>query len=153
MLFHDLKIEIAVKNGLVARYYSELMYVAYDAPYCWLYFADQTKYKVESTLKFLLDNLPDAFLRCNRSTIINVFYYKEYSQQLAEIVMDDKKVFTLSRRSAPVFNAKRVYLSSHSLPVNNGYSCMGSCEIKSVFCRRKKTLNTNGLTIDGSQSQ
>jgi len=38
IIFHDLKMEILVETGVIARYYGELMYIIYDAPYCWLYF-------------------------------------------------------------------------------------------------------------------
>ena len=42
IVFHDQKMEIVVENGADARYYSEMMYVIYDAPYCNLHFSDNT---------------------------------------------------------------------------------------------------------------
>ena len=142
IIFHDLKMEISVKNGVVARYYGELMYIMYDAPYCWLYFADNTKYKIEATMRYLIDNLPEAFIRCNRSVILNVCYYREYRITLSEVVMDDNRVFTLSRFNSLRFNAMRTSLPRISPPCANCYTCTDECESRSVFCRRKKMKTT-----------
>jgi hypothetical protein len=52
--------EIPVKNGMVVYCYAELMYVIYDAPYCYLYFADNTNYFIQTSLQNMMDNLPET---------------------------------------------------------------------------------------------
>ena len=96
--------EIPVKNGADARYYGELMYVIYDAPYCKLSFVDNTNYTVETSLQSIIDNLPEAtFFKCNRSAVINICYYKGYRLKPPVIVTDDGKEFNLSRRNVKDF--------------------------------------------------
>ena len=60
--FHDLKMEIAEGTKVVSRFYGELMYIIYDAPYCRLYFNDTQKYQVKIALQFMSDNLPISFV-------------------------------------------------------------------------------------------
>ena len=50
IVFHDLKMEIILKSGFVARYYSELMYIVYSNLFCTFHFADNEKYTVEIKL-------------------------------------------------------------------------------------------------------
>ena len=142
IVFHDLKMEISVRDRVIARYYGELMYIIYDAPYCWLYFADNTKYNVEITMRHLIDNLPEAFIRCNRSVIFNVCYYREYRIALFEVEMVDSRVFILSRYNVLTFNERRTRLPRISPPYAKCYTCPeAECESRSTFCRRKKTEN------------
>ena len=103
IVFYDQKMEITVKNGMVVYCYGELMYVIYDAPYCYLYFADKTKYFIQVSLQYLMDNLPETtFFRCNRSAIINVGYYKGFRTKPPVVVIDDKE-FNLSRSNVKDF--------------------------------------------------
>ena len=111
IVFYDLKMEITDETKIVARCYSELMYIIYDTPYCWLHFTDTKKYKVEISLQYMIDNLPIAFIRCNRSVILNVCYFKEYDFTSLMIVMRDDTVFKLSRRNVKNFNTVRFKLS------------------------------------------
>ena len=138
IVFHDLKIEIADKTGFIVYYYGELMYIIYDAPYCWFYFADKTKYKIETTVQYLFDNLPEVFFRCNRSSIINISYYKKFLINMNKLVMDDGKIFTLSRNNAIKFNTKRISLPRITPPCLNCYSCKIECESMLAFCLKKK---------------
>ena len=41
--FYGSKLVLTTKTGEVARYYSDLMYVKFKAPYCWLYFSGGDK--------------------------------------------------------------------------------------------------------------
>ena len=107
IVFHDRKMEILVKTGIVVRHYDELMYIVYDAPYCWLHFNDK-KYMVETSLQLFMGNLPQGdFFQCNRSVIINTRYYKEYIRADALIVMEDHSEFDLARRRVMAFNRIR----------------------------------------------
>ena len=106
--FYDQKIEIALRTGFVARYYSELMYVVYEDLYCTFHFSDNEKYTVEASLKELENNLPEAeFVKCNRNTIVNLCHCRGYDKTISEIRMDDGEVFTLTRRNKTDFKAKR----------------------------------------------
>ena len=115
IVFHDQKIEIVLKTGFVARYYDELMYIVYKKLRCTLHFVDKEKYTVETTLKDMENNLPEAaFVKCNRTTIVNLCHCKGYDKTISEIRMDDGEAFTLSRRNKTDFNAKRKNLSTRS---------------------------------------
>jgi hypothetical protein len=140
IVFHDQKIEIAVENGADARFYGELMYVIYDAPYCKLYFSDNTDYKVETTLQSIMDKLPETtFFKCNRSVIINICYYKRYRIQPPVIVTDDGKEFKLSRRNVKNFEMVKADLPRISSSCPKCHTCkIEDCESRIVFCRRKK---------------
>jgi hypothetical protein len=137
--------EIAVENGADARYYGELVYVIYDAPYCNLHFSDNTDYKVETSLQAIMDNLPEAtFFRCNRSVIINICYYKRYRIQPPVIVIDDGKEFKLSRRNVKDFVMKKTDLPRISLSCPKCHTCkIEECERRIVFCRREKIYQEN----------
>ena len=107
IVFSDRKIEIPVKSGFVARNYDELMYIVYDGVYCYIHCTDK-KYRVETSLKYLKDNLPrDIFFECNRSAIINIRSIKEYNRFDAVIQMEDKSEFNLSRRRVKAFHQIR----------------------------------------------
>ena len=56
--FYDRKMLIPVKNGTITRYYGELMYIIFNKPYCELYFSGDTKYMIESSLQYMIENLP-----------------------------------------------------------------------------------------------
>ena len=139
IIFHDLKMEILVETGIIARYYGELMYVIYDAPYCWLHFTGKNRYRVVVTMKKLMDNLPNAsFFRCKRSTIFNVCYYKEYVMAKSMVVMEDGREFKLTRRNILNFNAMRNDISRISPPCTTCYTCTNKkCESRVTFCRQK----------------
>jgi len=138
IVFHDLKMEIIVKTGFVARYYGELMYIVYENNNCVLYFADNNIYIVESSLIYMMENLPEGvFVRSNRKTVLNICHCKEYDKTKSEIQMDNGKVFSLSRRNVTDFNAKRKSIRL-MCTCTNCFTCKNcECEIKSVFCRRK----------------
>jgi DNA-binding LytR/AlgR family response regulator len=140
ILFHDLKMQIPVGTGEVARYYSELMYVIYDASYCRLHFADKSKYTVEVSLQHMLDNLPESvFFLCNRSVILNTCYYREYQLSPPMIKMDDETVFSLSRRKISEFKKMKNKLARISPPCPgcNAYK-NEACKSSEVSCRPKK---------------
>ena len=139
IVFHDKKMEIPVRNGADARYYGELMYIIYDAPYCKLRFADNTNYIVETTLQSILDNLPEAaFFKCNRSVVVNICFYKGYRLTPPVIVIDDGKEFNLSRRNVNGFINMKNSLPRISPPCPKCYTCkIEECENRILFTRRK----------------
>ena len=131
IVFHDLKMEILIENGAIARYYSELMYVVHDAPYCWLHFTGKNRYRVAVSLRVMMNNLPEAsFMKCKRSGIINVCYYKEFDHAKSIVVMEDGREFKLTKRNVVNFNSKRSNMR-FSLPCEK-------CELLVYFCRKTK---------------
>ena len=89
------------------QYYDDIMYIVYDGVYCYLHCMDK-KYRIETSLKYLKDYLPkDVFFECNRSTIINISYIKEYNRLDAFILMEDNREFDLSRRRVKAFHQIR----------------------------------------------
>jgi hypothetical protein len=145
IVFHDQKMEIAVENGADVRYYGELMYIIYDAPYCNLYFSDNTDYKVETSLQTIMDNLPKTtFFRCNRSVIINICYYKKYRIQPPVIAIDDGKEFKLSRRNVKDFVKMKTDLPRILPSCPKCHTCkIEECESRIIFCRREKISPNN----------
>jgi len=113
--FHDRKIDIPIRTGFLARYYDDIMYIIYDGVYCYLHCSDK-EYRIEASLKYLMDYLPkEIFFECNRSTIINIHYIKEYNRLDAFILMDDNRYFGLSRRRVKAFHQIRM-LATKPLP-------------------------------------
>jgi len=141
IVFHDLKMEIRIETGVIARYYGELMYIVYDAPFCWLHFTGKNRYRVVVTMKSLMANLPDAsFFRCKRSVILNVCYYKEYNHTQSMVVMEDGREFKLTRINNVKFNKIRNNLPYHSPPCSRCYTCTDEkCESRVVFYSQKKS--------------
>ncbi len=150
IVFHDLKMEIPTETGEVAHFYGELMYVVYDRPYCWLHFTGNARYKIEASLKYLMDNLPqDAYIQCSRSVIFNICYYREYRKDPPVVIMDDGMAFNLSRRNVMDFKRQKNSLSRISPPCPGCYACMDEkCTGQAVFCRRKKARQNDGQVID-----
>lgn len=129
--FYQKKIEIAVANGETTYYYSDLMYIKYDEPYCWLHFIDGKKHKVEVSLKYLLENLPQRpFFRCNRAEVVNLCYYKGIQKEPPAIFLENEAKsdivkFRLSVRNISSFKSKKAGLTCISPPCrvhNNGNS-------------------------------
>ena len=115
--FYCKKMEISVIHGEITHYYSDLMYVKYNEPYCYLHFTDDTKHKVEISLKYLWGNLPmNLFFRCNRATIINICYYKRYQKRPPILVMEDDAEFRLSLRNIADFKKQKAIISCISPP-------------------------------------
>ena len=137
--------EIKTYNGVVARYYSDLMYVKYEDPYCWLFFADDDKYKVEVSIKYLFENLPQKpFFRCNRTSIINICYYAEFDKYLSQLIMDDGTKFELSFRKDEKFKTQKADLKRISPPCPLCVSCKNEkCSDFWLFC-----LSSNQKTED-----
>ena len=137
IVFHDLKMEILDDATTVARYYGELMYVIYEAPWCWLHFVDKTQYRVEVTLQYMMDNLPPAFVQCNRSVLLNLCYYREVDYILLMVRMDDGKEFNLARRRMKAFKETKNNLRRISPPCPSCYVCTHKeCESRVTFCKR-----------------
>ncbi len=138
-IFHDLKMEIPVKNGEVVRFYGEVKYIICNKPECDIYFADDAMYKVNATLKYMADHLPDAFFQCNKSVIINLHYYRE--REWNKVTMDDGKIFDLSVRRIAGFMQKKEELPRISPPCKPCYTCGDECSARASFCIRHKRKN------------
>jgi len=123
--FYRLKMEIPVKNGEISRYYSKLVYVEHDKPFCKFYFEnEEIVYMVEITIKRLMENLPPkVFFQCNRQTIINIGCYSEYCEKPPKIVMNNGKELNLSYRKIATFKKQKAELVGISPLCNRCYSC------------------------------
>ena len=140
IVFHDLKMEIRIETGVISRYYGELMYIIYDAPYCWLYFTGRNRYRIIVTMKSLMNNLPEAsFVRCKRSVILNVCYYKEYDHTKSMVIMEDDREFKLTQPNIMKFNTIRNKIPHNSPPCPRCYTCTEEkCESRMIFRQWKK---------------
>ena len=141
ILFRDRKMMIHTETGFVAHYYGELMYVLFDKPYCVLHFTGNSKYWVEVSLQYMIDNLPESgFMKCKRSAIINICYNKSFKKIGSEIVMEDGARIKLSKQN--IFDLKLIIkcLPNISPPCPVCHRCADhACESRLAFCRRKKT--------------
>ena len=137
--FCDRKMLIPLKNGTITRYYGELMYIMFNKPYCELYFIGDTKYMVENSLQYMIENLPrGGFIKCNRMAIVNICYHKIFCKNPPTIVMDNGQEFKLSRKNIKEFELLIKKASRLSPPCYACYSCDDNdCENQIVFCRRK----------------
>ena len=107
IVFHDGMMDMPVKTGYVVRPCSELMYITYDSPDCFLHFSDNV-IKVQTSLKYLMDNLPkEVFFLCDRPVVINMRYFNMYNRIERLITMNDGAKFALSRRRVRTFNSIR----------------------------------------------
>lgn len=144
--FYRRKMEISVENGVVARYYGDLMYAKYDDPYCWLHFSgDAKKYRVEVSLSYLLENLPhQPFFRCNRTDMINICHYAGYQENPAIVIMEDGAKFRLSFRHIALFKKQKAGLIRISPPCTPCYDCENkSCPDFGLFCIAPVTVSGN----------
>ena len=109
------------------------------------------KYVIDVSLQHIMDNLPDAaFIKCKRSVIINICYYRSYRKNPPMVVMDDGQKFNLSKKNMIEFEMMTKRIPRISPPCKACYSCTDiDCESQVVFCRRKKHSNTtNSTTMD-----
>ncbi|MDR1156111.1 MAG: LytTR family transcriptional regulator [Bacteroidales bacterium] len=129
--------EIPDGNGEVAHYYSELICVEYQKPYCWLDFKDGSKYKAEITIRQLLENLPGkAFYQCNRQSIINICHYRKYTENPPSVTMDNGKEFKISARNMLGFKKRKSGLTRISPPCKRCHTCgREDCPDYMIFCR------------------
>ena len=150
VLFYDRKMVIPIEIGIVTHYYGELMYILFDKPYCVLHFTGNTKYRVEVTLQSMIDNLPESgFIKCKRSAIINICYYKSFRKMGAEIVMEDGAKFKLSKQNVHDFKLIVRNLPNISPPCPACHSCKDNgCESRLAFCRRKKGAQHNNREME-----
>ena len=140
ILFHDRKMVIPIETGCVTHYYGELIYILFDKPYCVLYFTGNIKYRVETSLRYMMDNLPElGFMKCKRSVIINICYYKSFRKIVPEVVMEDGASFKLSRQNVLDFKMMIKCLPNMSPPCPACHICADNdCGSRLAFCRRKK---------------
>jgi len=98
--FYRNKIVMPIKNGEVASYYSDLMYIKYKDSYCWLFFSGGQKYSLDISLAELLKNLPQKpFFRCKRTEVVNLCYYSEFRENPAVLILEYGSEFSLSVRT------------------------------------------------------
>ena len=143
IVFHDLKMEIPADTGIAFHSYSELMYIIFDKPYCRLYFTGNAKYRVEVSLQCMLDNLPDAaFLKCKRSSVLNICHCQKLKKNPPLAVMPDGAEIRLTQQNVLKFKRMMDNLSCISPPCQGCYTCtIEKCENRMIFCRRERTGN------------
>ena len=137
VVFHRRKMEISKEKGIVARYYSELMYVRYTEPYCYLHFRDGVKYQLETTIDYLLKNLPkQPFFRCNRHEIINLCFFSEYKEEPFMVILEDGTGFKLSFRNVHAFKKQKTGMKCISPVCPHCSECNNeNCSDFWLFCQ------------------
>ena len=142
ILFYDRKALIQTETGYAAYYYGDLMYIVFDKPYCKFHFIDGVVCKIEISLQYLLDNLPAAFTKCKRSTIVNLCYIKNFrTKNPPKIIMVDNVGFKLSKQNVQEFELKISNMPRISPPCPACNDCMDvKCKSQVAFCRRNEFL-------------
>ena len=143
--FYRSKIVMPTKNGEVAHYYNDLMYIKYKDSYCWLFFSGGEKYTVDISLAELLKKLPQKpFFRCNRTEVVNLCYYSEFIENPAVVILEDGSEFSLSVRSNKGFKKKKDNLRYYSPPCRNCSDCKkGSCRDYWLFSNEPDSVNND----------
>jgi len=140
--FYRKMMEISVTNGEITYYYSDLMFVKYDEPYCILHFADSAKHRVEVSLNYLLENLPKKpFFRCNRTNIINICYYGRYQEKPPILFLKNGTQFILSVRKISDFKKQKANMDRISPPCPSCKVCNSkNCPDYNTFCISSKLM-------------
>ena len=146
--FFRRKIEIPTPRGGVVRFYSDLMYVKYEDPYCWLYFVNGEKFKADITLKDLLKGLPaQPFFQSSRKVIVNLCFYTDYYDKPGAIIMQDGETLELSVRNLPHFHKQKNSLKRISTPCQPCLCCESeTCSDHRLFCLTNDQLNEKNRT-------
>ena len=132
--------EVPTQTGEAIYLYSDLVFATYENLFIKLYFTDGMSYKVEMSVKQLLQNLPQrAFFLCSRNTIINVCRYRSYDALEYEILMDNGMKVNVSSRKMTAFRKHKYSLPTMSLPCANSDTCVNeNCPDRLLFCSPEK---------------
>ena len=138
--FKDRKMVIFTATGPVSQFYGDLMYIIFDKPDCLLHFSDDIIYRVEVPMKYIMEHLPEApFIKCRRSTIVNLCYFKSINKFSLELTMNNNEKIKLTKQNVNAIISKVGYLPRISPPCSICYSCDDvECDTQMVFCRRKE---------------
>jgi hypothetical protein len=115
--FYRWGIELDSKHETHFYFYSEIMYVIYDTPYCFIHCLNngiQEKYTLKTSLKKFASNFPAVFFQNNQRNIINTYYLRSIFEN--KIVMSDGKLFGLSRRHVSELKEHKIMLEK--IPCN-----------------------------------
>ena len=136
--FYDREMAISAKGDIHVRSYANLKYIKCDKPHCLLYFTGEEELEVEITLKELIDNLPKAgFMKCNRSSILNICYLKDLIRHSRLIEMKDGTKFKLSKKVMSDIQPLLKSAPRLSPRCHDCYTCTDeNCASQIVFCRR-----------------
>jgi len=134
--FYDRKMVLPVRTGIITRYYGELICVTYDKPYCVLHFAHNTKYMVDVSLQYLMDNLPSSvFIFGNRSSIINICYCRELNRSELFAIMENDIQIRMSKKNVLKFIWLMNNMPCISPPCPICYTCTNhECKNHAIFC-------------------
>ena len=132
--------EVRTEKGQTVYFYADLVLAEYENLFFKLYFTDGKDYRVEITVKELLEKLPPkAFFLCSRNTIINICRYSSSDALENEIWMDNGMKVNASSRKMKEFIKHKDSLPGISLPCPNSHTCSNeNCPERLMFCLPKK---------------
>ncbi|MDR1666496.1 MAG: LytTR family transcriptional regulator [Bacteroidales bacterium] len=117
IVFHELKMDISVRRGGRMYYYTDVLYVVYEKPYCVIYCKDEKKCLVYMPLGTMQSNLPGMFFRCNRSVIVNLCKIARYDYgKKPEITMENGQKFALAHRRKAEFKKHKTGITRITVP-------------------------------------
>jgi hypothetical protein len=99
IVFYRWGVELSSKHETHFYFYSEIMYVIYDTPYCYVYCLNTgilEKYTLKVSLKKIASDFPAIFFQISQNSIINTYYIRSIVENIT--VMNDGKPFELPRR-------------------------------------------------------
>lgn len=127
--YHDMDMFISNHSKNMLLKYCDIVAVTTDRPYVVIYTKDNDKgILVNSTLRELIEHLPDVFFLSNQSTIINLFYLSAYMQNGSEylLYLNNGQKYMVARRKRKEFRERLLYLMEN---------CSLDCECK-INCNR-----------------
>jgi len=86
------------KGSLIKIPFSEIYKVDIDGNYSMIYLVSNKKYVVKLSLKKLMLNLDDRFLRCHRSTVVNMEYVEKIKPSTSTVALSNGKEVKLGNR-------------------------------------------------------
>ena len=106
--YYQQKMNIFDCGSIYYLRYCEINYIYYDKPYTHVITIFNNDILLNYSLIKFIENLPNLFLFCNKSTILNSMHlkslYKKNNYFL--IVMENDKIFKVSRRKVYMIKEK-----------------------------------------------
>jgi DNA-binding LytR/AlgR family response regulator len=96
LVFADDKMIIQEPYRIENVCYKDIICFQYEMPYIIILKVDGKEHFVKKSISGIVEMLPNNFLLCNRTTIVNLLYVKKINLK-TDIVMTNERMYSLSR--------------------------------------------------------
>lgn len=99
LLFTQKEIVIKNNNNLFGIPYYKIYYFFFEKPYTILVSSDNKKFYIDSPLYKIGASLPNLFIQCNKSAIVNIVYIQSITKKSGEgfLITYSKEIISISR--------------------------------------------------------